>query len=261
MNPDSTPSPARSDAVVVDRVSYTYPGVPYGRTTLRDRLSRRGMRPTRTPVLRDVSFRAAPGHCLGIIGRNGVGKSTLLKLLVGALRPDAGDVTVNGRIAPIIGLGSGLHPEYDADANAVLIGTAMGNRLADVRARLDEIMSFAGLTEHRHEPVRRYSSGMLARLSFAVATMAQPDVLLIDEVLGVGDHDFAVKARKRITELMQGDTATILVSHDLGSIRSLCDSALWLDEGRVGAYGTPTDVIGAYLDDWKRRQEGACTTN
>lgn len=247
-----------STRVEVAGLAYSYPTSRRGDGRLLDLLMRRSRPAPRDPVLRDVSFRVEAGSCLGVIGANGAGKSTLLKLMVGALRPDRGTVDVDGRIAPIIGLGSGLHPEFDADENVLLMGTAMGNPLKDVRRRLDEIIGYADLEEHRHEPVRRYSSGMLARLAFSVATAFRPDVLLLDEVLGVGDYDFSTKAKLRIEDLIHGDAATILVSHDIASICNLCDQALWLDQGKVAAHGDPGEVVAAYVEDWKakRAQEG-----
>ena len=233
--------------VEVEGLGFTYPSGA-GRRRLQDVLSGRGARSTPTPVLREVGFAVEEGSCLGVIGRNGAGKSTLLRLLVGALRPDTGRVTVRGRIAPIIGLGSGLHPDYDAEENALLIGAAMGNRVAEMRERMDEIIAFAGLEEHRRRPVRQYSSGMLARLAFSVATCTRPDVLLVDEVLAVGDRDFNRKAQERMFALMSGTTATVLVSHDLGSVRALCDRVRWLDGGRVAAAGPPDEVVATYLE-------------
>jgi lipopolysaccharide transport system ATP-binding protein len=237
--------------ITVEHLSYTYPGAPHERRRLYDRVAHPLRKRSRTPVLVDVNFSVDAGSCLGVIGRNGVGKSTLMKLLVGAMKPDAGNIRIAGRIAPLIGLGSGMHSECDADENALLMATAMGTSARDARAMLDDLISFAGLEAARHEPLRRYSSGMLARLAFAVATAVRPDVLLLDEVLAVGDYDFAVKARARIEELMSGETATVLVTHDMESVRTICDAAIWLDSGRVMAYGPSNDVVDEYLAWWR----------
>lgn len=234
--------------IQVTNLNFTYPGGWSGPIRLKDLF---GQCPSRMPprrILQDVSFALSSRHCLGVVGKNGAGKSTLLKLLVGALQADSGSVMTQGRIAPIIGLGSGLHPEYNADENALLMAVAMGHSLREAKRLLDDIINFAGLQEHRQKPLRFYSSGMLARLAFSIATSARPDILLIDEALSVGDFDFTANARERMRQLMDGPVATVLVTHDMHSVRNLCHEAIWIESGRVACAGEPDRVIEAYLN-------------
>jgi ABC-type polysaccharide/polyol phosphate transport system ATPase subunit/GT2 family glycosyltransferase len=209
-------------------------------------------------ALREVDLRVEQGTMLGVIGRNGAGKSTLLKVISRILKADAGAVTVKGRVAALIELGAGFHPELTGRENLVINAIVLGLTKAEVRARQEAIIDFAELREHIDEPVRTYSSGMYARLAFSVGVHVDPDVLLIDEVLAVGDKGFKRRCQDRINELKARGKTIILVSHDLALVRAWCDAAAWLHDGRLRTTGATADVIGAYLaDDTPRPAAGA----
>lgn len=197
-------------------------------------------------ALREVSARICRGEVLGLVGANGSGKSTLLKVLAQVIPPTGGRVVVRGRLAPLIELGAGFHPELSALENVVLHGSLLGNDPATLRGRAGEVVAFAGLEDFAAAPVRTFSSGMLARLAFAVATTCEPDVLLIDEVLAVGDQEFQARSAERIGQLLRRGAAVALVSHDLPVVERLADRVLWLDQGDAMASGHPASVITAY---------------
>jgi len=197
-------------------------------------------------ALRNVSLKIDKGMTIGVIGKNGSGKSTLLKLISRIHKPDTGTVTVQGTVAALIELGAGFHPELTGRENVLINGIILGLTRAQIRTRFDEIVEFAELKDYIDEPVRTYSSGMYMRLGFSVATHVDPDILLLDEVLAVGDQAFSRKCIERMTRFKQAGKTIILVSHDLNMIRSWCDQAAWLHEGVVRMQGAPADVVQAY---------------
>jgi lipopolysaccharide transport system ATP-binding protein len=214
---------------------------------LRDLWSRRRVDADAIWALRGVNLDVESGTTLGVIGRNGSGKSTLLKLINRVLKPDAGTVTVRGTVASLVELGAGFHPELTGRENVVINGTILGLTKKEIRARFDEIVAFSELANYIDEPVRTYSTGMYLRLGFAVAVHVDPDVLLIDEVLAVGDRPFTQKCMERMTRFKEAGKTIVLVSHDLEAVRSWCEEAVWLDQGMLRERGKPADVVDAYL--------------
>ena len=214
------------------------------------------LRPDETfAALQDVSFAVAPGRTLGVIGRNGSGKSTLLKLVAGITKPTVGDVRVRGRISALIELGAGFHPEISGRENVFINGIMLGLSKRDVARRFDEIVEFAELQDFIDAPVKTYSSGMYMRLGFAVAIHVDPDVLLVDEVLAVGDEGFTHKCLDKFAEFKRRGKTILLVTHALGLVQRFCDEALWLDGGRMKALGDPTRVVDAYIADVEISEE------
>jgi ABC-type polysaccharide/polyol phosphate transport system ATPase subunit len=197
-------------------------------------------------ALKDIHFTVDRGEVLAIVGHNGAGKSTLLKILSRVLPPTRGVVRVNGSVAPMLELGAGFNPELSGEENILLFGVLLGNSIKDMESKAIEIADWAGLSEHIKLPLRTYSSGMVARLAFAIATFQKSDVLVIDEILGVGDSDFQKKSRTRILDLIGEGEATILVSHDLKAVEELATKVLWLDHGRQVALGPTQEVLDAY---------------
>ena len=197
-------------------------------------------------ALQDVSFTVDKGEVVAILGRNGAGKSTLLKVLAGVLPPTKGSSKVNGKIAPMIELGAGFHPEMTGTENVLFYSVLMGRDAKRVKARTVEIGQWAGVTDHMEFPLRTFSSGMLARLAFSTATDEQTEVLLVDEVLSVGDADFQAKSRKRMDSLISSGAAVVLVSHDMSAVRELATRAIWLENGHVKMIGNPEEVVAAY---------------
>ena len=200
-------------------------------------------------ALKGVTFNIARGETVSVIGRNGAGKSTLLKVVGRVLPPTTGRVVVRGLVAPMIELGAGFNPELTGAENIVLYGTLLGRTPKVMRSRIEAIAHWAGLTEHLDIPIRAYSSGMTARLAFATATDVTPDLLLIDEILSVGDADFREKSAARTVELMNGGCAVLLVSHDLEAVEKMSTRAIYLENGLQKFSGQPQDVIDAYLSD------------
>ncbi len=200
-------------------------------------------------ALKNVSFAVDGGEAFGIIGRNGSGKSTLLKIITGILKPTSGTVAVNGRIAALIELGAGFHPEITGRENIVINGIMLGLTRREIDQRFDSIVEFSGIRDFIDQPVKTFSSGMYVRLGFAVAVHADPDVLLIDEVLAVGDEEFSAKCIAKIQEMKYRGVTLVFVTHQLGQVRNLCDRALWLDHGEVEAIGDPIRVVDAYLQE------------
>jgi lipopolysaccharide transport system ATP-binding protein len=198
-------------------------------------------------ALRDVTVDLPRGRMVGIVGSNGSGKSTLLKLVGGILKPTSGSIRVDGRVSALIELGAGFHPEFTGRENVYVNGILLGLSRAEIRDRFDEIVAFAGLAAFIDNPVKTYSSGMYMRLGFAIAVSVDPDILLIDEVLAVGDEAFQHKCVGKIQEFKARGKTIVLVSHDLGSIERLCDQAVWLQEGRLMARGGTREIVDRYL--------------
>jgi ABC-2 type transport system ATP-binding protein len=199
-------------------------------------------------ALDGVSFDIGVGEVFGVVGPNGAGKSTLMKVLAGVLPPTQGRVQVNGLVSPMIELGGGMNPEMTGRENIVLFGTLLGRDPAYMRERIGPISEWAELTEFMDVPLRNYSTGMNSRLAFAIATDVKPEILLVDEVLSVGDENFRRKSTARMEELMAGGTTVVLVSHALTTVRKMCDRVLWLDHGRMKMLGEPDAVVDAYQE-------------
>ncbi|MGD9101536.1 MAG: ABC transporter ATP-binding protein, partial [Anaerolineae bacterium] len=204
--------------------------------------------------LRDVSFSVQPGEMVGIIGANGAGKSTALKLVSRIIVPTQGQVKIRGKVTGLLELGAGFHPDLSGRENIYLNGAMLGMKREQIDRRLDAIVAFAELEQFINMPVKHYSSGMYMRLGFAIAVHSDTDALLVDEVLAVGDQAFRSKCFERITDIRRKGTAILLVSHDAGVVRRMCDRALWLDKGRVRSMGTADDVIMDYMSQvWQER--------
>jgi len=210
--------------------------------------------------LQDVSFCIDQGDCVGIIGPNGSGKSTLLKLITGILEPTCGDVLINGRIASLLELGAGFHPELTGRENIFLNGSVYGLTRRQMQQREPAIVEFADLGDFIDAPIKHYSSGMYVRLGFAVAIHVVPDLLLVDEVLAVGDAVFQHKCLDSIQKFRNHGGTMLLVSHDLDTIQSICDRAIWLEHGQIKALGRPTDVAMAYLSGVAEQEEDKAGT-
>ena len=198
-------------------------------------------------ALRNVSLEVRKGETLGLIGHNGAGKSTLLKLVARVLRPTEGRVWVRGRVAPLLELGAGFDTELTGRENVMLNGTLLGFTAADIERRLDRIVDFAGVRDFIDLPLRTYSTGMVARLGFAIATDVQPDVLIVDEVLSVGDADFQRKSAARLEQLRRHGDAILMVSHGMDAVKTFCHRVAWLHHGHLEAVGPPKEVIEQYL--------------
>ena len=198
-------------------------------------------------ALSDISFTLNPGEVIAIVGPNGAGKSTLLKLLARVLPPTDGRVIVRGSVAPMIELGAGFNHELSGLENIILYGVLLGRTTNEMRENAPRIAKWAGLEEFIHLPVRTYSSGMLARLAFSIATDIPSDLILIDEVLSVGDADFQSKSKERMRSLIQSNSAAILVTHDMGAAREIATRGLWLDHGRLMKIDEINEVVDAYL--------------
>jgi ABC-2 type transport system ATP-binding protein len=197
-------------------------------------------------ALDGVSFEVGEGEVLGIIGPNGAGKSTLMKIMARVLPPSSGRVIVRGRVAPMIELGAGFNNDLTGLENIVMYGTLLGRTPEHMRSRADEIVEWADLTDYIDVPLRSYSSGMLARLAFSIATDIEPDVLIVDEVLSVGDAAFQNRSGERMKSLIDRGASVVIVSHNLDSVLGLADRAMWLDHGRTVLSGTPEEVVAAY---------------
>jgi ABC-2 type transport system ATP-binding protein/lipopolysaccharide transport system ATP-binding protein len=199
-------------------------------------------------ALRDISFEVPPGEVFGIIGRNGAGKTTLLRVIARVLQPSSGRVVVRGLTAPLLGLGAGFNSELTGRENVFLGGATLGFSFREMQEKFDSIVDFSGLSDFIDAPFRTYSSGMAARLGFAVATDVQPDVLLLDEVMAVGDIEFKEKCEERISDFQRKGATTIMVSHDLQTILDLCDQAMLLNYGEMAVTGSPDDVVNRYKE-------------
>lgn len=200
-------------------------------------------------ALHNVSVSIYKGETIGVIGKNGAGKSTLLKMITGVLTPSSGNITINGRIASLLELGAGFNPEMTGIENIYFNGTIMGYTKKEIDAKLDDILDFADIGDFIHQPVKMYSSGMFARLAFAVNVNVKPDILIVDEALSVGDVFFQNKCFKRMADLQKQGVTVLFVSHDMGSIRQLCSKCLWLDNGTKRQYGPVEEVAAAYFNE------------
>ena len=239
-------------AIALDHVSKRFRKVVLrtGYTTLKTSLTRlvRGdSRPAQyVQALSDVSLAVPRGMTLGIIGQNGSGKSTLVRIIAGIYRPTAGTVSTRGRVSALIELGAGFHPEFSGRENIYVNGIILGLSKREIRRRFDEIVEFAGLQEFIDSPVRTYSSGMYMRLGFSVAVHVDPDILLVDEVLAVGDEAFVHKCLDKMDEFRRQGKTLVLAGHDLALIERWCDAAILLERGRMMAEGPPGEVVAAY---------------
>lgn len=197
-------------------------------------------------ALNNISFEIKKGDIFGLVGFNGAGKSTMLKIIAGVLKPSSGKVTVNGTMAPLIEVGAGFDPELTAKENIFLNGAILGYTREFLEEHFDSIIDFAELRKFINVPVKNFSSGMYARLGFAIATEVKPDILIVDEVLSVGDYQFQQKCNERIQKMIKLGTTVILVSHDINMIKNLCSRVIWLDHGKMKRIGNTQDVCNEY---------------
>ena len=239
------------NVIRLDHVSKAYPrhrhltrGLKHNLLHLPDLIRR--MKGDRFLALDDVSLEAKRAEAVGIIGPNGSGKSTMLGLIAGVIQPQAGTVEVLGRVAPLLELGAGFHYELTGRENIVLNAVLLGLTRREVAQRLDAIVAFSGLEAFLDEPLRTYSSGMVARLGFSVAAHLDPDILLIDEILAVGDANFQAKCHERLSDFRRQGATLVIVSHAIEDIRLLCDRVVWLEAGRIAMEGEPGEVLEAY---------------
>ena len=197
-------------------------------------------------ALEHVSFTVKKGETLGLIGRNGAGKSTMLKVISGILKPTEGSVTCHGNVVPMLELGSGFDMDLTGRENIFLNGAILGYSEGFLKAKYDEIVEFSELGQFIEVPIRNYSSGMLARLAFSIATVVQPEILIVDEILSVGDAQFQEKSKRRMMELMGGGTTVLFVSHSIEQIREMCSKAIWLEQGKIRVVGDAKELCDAY---------------
>ena len=195
----------------------------------------------------DVSFKIYKGEKVGLIGYNGAGKSTLLKIISGVYTPDEGEVIINGNIAPLLSLGAGFDKNFSGRENIFLNGSILGYNEEFLRSKYDEIVEFSELGDFINFPVKNYSKGMLSKLGFSIATVVNPDILILDEVLGVGDVNFRKKSRERLQSLMESDTTVLFVSHSIGDIRTICQKAIWIEKGKIREIGESNEICDKYL--------------
>ena len=245
-----------ADAIVLSHLSKTFRKSTIKReyTTVKGEVVRwlkRQKRPESPPAasihaLRDVSLVVPEGKTYGLVGRNGSGKSTLLKLVTGIYGPTSGTVEVHGRISALLELGAGFHPDFSGRENILVNGIILGMSRKEIRGRVEEIIEFSELGDFIDEPVRTYSSGMYARLAFAVATHVDPEILIIDEILSVGDEHFGRKSTAKMEEFRRAGKTILLVTHDMATLQRRCDLAAWLDGGVLTASGDPVEVVNAY---------------
>ena len=212
-------------------------------------LNRTKPKPIKFKALKDISFKIYKGEKVGIIGYNGAGKSTLLKLITGIYPPDSGNVITHGNISPLLSLGAGFDFNYSGRKNIYLNGAVLGYEKKFLQEKEAEIIEFSELGDFIDIPIKNYSSGMLAKLGFSIATIVDPDILIIDEILGVGDVTFQKKSADKIRSLMDGGTTVLLVSHSIAQIRNLCDKAIWIDNGHLREMGDVNVVCDNYLKD------------
>ena len=205
-------------------------------------------------ALSNVSLRIPKGDSFALVGANGSGKSTLLKIISGILTPTKGTVNVRGSIAPLIELGAGFDMELTGRENIFLNGAVLGHSQKLMKEKYDEIMDFSELKPFEDVPVKNYSSGMMARLGFSIATVVKPEILIVDEILAVGDQSFQNKCQKRMTELMSDGATVILVSHSEGDIRRVCKHAAWINKGKLMCVGDSADVLSQYNSSWDQHQ-------
>lgn len=203
-------------------------------------------------AVKDVSFQVRAGEAWGLIGTNGSGKSTLLKAISGIMKPYKGTIRINGSVAPLIELGAGFDPECTARENIFLNGCVLGHTEKFMQEHFDEIVDFAEIHKFLDSPIKNYSSGMKARLGFSVATMVKPDILIVDEILSVGDYKFKQKCMKRMEQLLSGGTTLLYVSHNIEEVMRLCDHAIWIDKGEMKMVGDVQTVCDAYMQEMNK---------
>jgi ABC-type polysaccharide/polyol phosphate transport system ATPase subunit len=236
------------NAIVVKGLSKSFRIYTDKPNTLKDRLLRKSNSKVKEiKVLNDISFTIQKGQMVGLIGQNGSGKSTLLKLLTKIIYPENGTIEINGRVSSLLELGAGFHPDFTGIENIYMNASIFGLSKKEIHSRLDDIINFAELGEFINNPVRTYSSGMYMRLAFATAINVRPDILLIDEVLAVGDASFQRKCLNRISELKNNGTTIVLVTHDHAVVERLCDKAIWLESGLIREEGNSSQVVNSYL--------------
>ena len=236
-------------AIKAENLSKKFTLHPQKRLSIKERIVRGKPPPARELwALRDASFEVERGEAMGIIGHNGAGKSTALKVLTGVYRPTSGNVSVNGRVSALLELGAGFHPELNGRENIRLNGSILGLGRKQIDALMDEIIDFSGIEEFIDEPVKIYSSGMFVRLGFSIAVNLDPEILIMDEVIAVGDEAFQRKCMDHLYQLRRDGCSIILVSHSMGSIQEICDRAVWLDHGAVQSIGSAADVCREYMD-------------
>lgn len=201
-------------------------------------------------VFQDINFDVKKGEVVGIIGRNGAGKSTLLKIIAGVLKPTEGAVITNGNIVPMLELGSGFDNELSGKENIFLNGAILGYSEEFLNEKYDEIVEFSELGKFIDTPIRNYSSGMMMRLAFSIATVVQPEILIVDEILAVGDEGFQRKSKERMLELMGGGTTVLFVSHSIDQIQEMCNRVVWMDSGAIKMVGEANEICDAYREYW-----------
>ncbi|HBE44062.1 MAG TPA: sugar ABC transporter ATP-binding protein [Deltaproteobacteria bacterium] len=206
----------------------------------------RALKNARFEALKDISFDVSRGECLGIIGKNGAGKSTILGLIARVLKPEKGEIYVKGRVSPLLELGAGFHHELTGRENIILKGVLMGLTKKDVMKKMDEIVGFSELKEFIDQPIRVYSSGMLARLGFSVIAHLDPDILLIDEILAVGDLEFQKKCIAKMEEFKKNGITIVFVSHSMAYVERICERAMWIEDHRNKMIGTAQIVVASY---------------
>jgi ABC-type polysaccharide/polyol phosphate transport system ATPase subunit len=197
-------------------------------------------------AISDLSFEIKKGETVAIIGKNGAGKSTLLKILARVIKPTTGSISITGQVAPMIELGAGFNAELTGRENILFYSSLLDRDINKVKPRINEIIDWAGVADHIDYQLRTYSTGMVARLAFSIATDEVPDILLIDEVLSVGDGEFATKSRTRLLEIINSGCTVIMVSHDLKTVAELAQKVIWIEKGKIEMVGLPTEVIAAY---------------
>jgi len=197
-------------------------------------------------AIKDITFEIKKGETVAIIGKNGAGKSTLLKILARVIKPTTGSILITGQVAPMIELGAGFNSELTGKENILFYSALLDRDIDKVKPRINEIINWAGVADHLDYQLRTYSTGMVARLAFSVATDEIPDILLIDEVLSVGDGEFAIKSRKRLLEIITSGCTVIMVSHDLVTVAELAQKVIWIEKGQIKMVGQPAEVIAAY---------------
>ncbi len=217
----------------------------------------RAVNPDAFWALKDLNLQVKAGEAIGIIGENGAGKTTLLKLIAGIMKPNEGELKVSGRVASLIELGAGFHPDLTGRENIFLCGSIMGMKTAEIKEAFTSIVSFAGIEEFLDTPVKRYSMGMFVRLGFSVAMHLDTDIMLIDEVLAVGDLNFQAKCRDALDRFKERGKTIVFVSHDLGSVLSLCSKVVWLSKGKIMEAGEPQKVVNAYIAHFEKTAEGS----
>lgn len=241
-----------SPVIIFDKVSKTYPLYHSVTGGIKNFLFHfpsaiREIKNSKFEALKDVSFEIFKGETFGIIGRNGAGKSTTLGLIAGVLKPSAGKIVVNGRISPLLELGAGFHPELNGKENIVLNGVLMGLTRGEILRRLNDIIEFSELGHFIDQPIRVYSSGMLARLGFSVVAHLDPEILLIDEVLAVGDNEFQKKCLDKMMQFKKRGVTIVFVSHSMPDIERICDRVAWIDNHTIRLVGNSADIIQNYL--------------